>query len=396
MKHLANRRNFQLLFEQAIFSVFNFIVIISLYNNISIIEVAAMGVNITALYGAVSICRNLVSGEFTQSRFPNEAIKIESVLRKVCVRVFSVVPVVTIIISISCYMTNTSLETTILLLLISVEVLLVDNLRQIQILYLNLRFMIVNLMSSIVFTYILMFSLKPESQKVLMFWLFTFLFYSIFAILKYFKIFKSKNEEILIISDFVSRKSITLESFSNHSLFYLYNLIFFQINPLLSGDNRLITAWIVNAASSLYITLNNYYTIRLVNYNSTYQEQKSINYLAFLTLVLTSFTFLIFHSFIPFSNIKIDAWLIFGSCVSSLTFFIHSRISVLYLHAIPFRQFLTLRTLTWIITLSMQLFGLYFFDKTGFIVGSILSFLYVFDGYQRALAATKMLKDSTD
>lgn len=396
MKHLANRRNFELLFEQAIFSVFNFIVIINLYNNISIIDVAAMGVNITALYGAVSISRNLVSGEFTQSRFPNEAIKIESVLRKVCVRVFSVVPVVTIIISISCYLTNTSLETTILLLLISVEVLLVDNLRQIQILYLNLRFMIVNLMSSIVFTYLLMFSLKRESQKVLTFWLFTFLFYSIFAILKYFNIFKSKNEEILISSNFVSRKSITLESFSNHSLFYLYNLIFFQINPLLSGDNRLITAWIVNAASSLYITLNNYYTIRLVNYNSTYQEQKSINFLAFFTLVLTSFTFLIFHSFIPFSNIKIDAWLIFGSCVSSLTFFIHSRISVLYLHAIPFRQFLTLRTLTWIITLSMQLFGTYFFDKTGFIVGSILSFLYVFDGYHRALAATKMLKDSTD
>lgn len=392
MKHLVNRSNLELLFEQAIFSIFNFIVVINIYNDISTLEVAAMGVNITALYGTVSISRNLISGEFTQSKFPLNAIKLEIILRIICIRTLAVSPVVLIVILLSCFFTKTDVETTRLLLLISAEVIFVDNFRQIQILYNKLQFMSANMISSILLTYLLFVWLKPGHQLALMFWLFSFFFYFLIALARYHKIFGRQDQKEFFNSRFVSRKSIILESFSNHSLFYFYNLVFFQINPILSGEIRLITAWIVNAASSLYITLNNYYTIKLVNYDSTYQEQRSINLLAFLTLAVTSLSFSVFHSFVPLSNIKIDTWLIFGTCISSITFFIHSRISVLYLHAMQFPKFLTLRSMTWTTTLAMQLIGTYFFGEKGFIIGSVFSSVYVINSYNRALANSKMVK----
>ena len=392
MKHFLNRSNITLLIEQAIFSIFNFIVVINLYNDISTLEVASMGVNITALYGAVSVARNLISGEFTQSEFPVNSVKLESLLRIICIRTLAVSPFVLMVMVLSCYFTKTDLRTTMLLLIISVEVIFVDNFRQVQILYSKLQFMSVNLILSILFTCLLVISFKPENQPALMFWLFSFLFYVLIALARYSKIFRRLDQEWFVSSKFVSRKSITVESFTNHSLFYFYNLFFFQINPLLSGEIRLITAWIVNAASSLYITLNNYYTIRLVNYDSSSTEQKSINLLAFLTLTVTALSFSVLHFFVPLTSIKIDALLTFGTCVSSFTFFVHSRISVLYLHAMPFPKFLRLRSTTWAITLSMQLLTTYFLGKEGFVIGSVISCIYVIKGYNRALANSEMLK----
>lgn len=392
MKHLLNRKNIELLLEQAIFSIFNFVIVINLYKDISTIEIAAIGVNLTALYAAVSISRNLISGEFTQSKFPFSAIKIQATLRMAALRGLAALPFVSVIMWISCFFTKTDFETSVLMLLISLEVVFVDNFRQIQILYQKLQFMILSLIGSILFALLVVPLFGKKHNLTLLFWFFTFLFYLLIIIVKY-GVFSAKNsQDELIGLDFVSRKSITLESFSNHLLFYLYNLAFFQVNPLLSGEIRLITAWVVNSASSLYITLNNFYSIKLVNHDSNLKEQKSINLLSFFTLSFTGIFFYGFHDLLPVGNIEIDFWLIFGACVSSVAFFIHSRISILYLHGLQGRKFLLRRFLTWSVILGLQLIGTLFFAENGFVAGSVLSFVYVLRVYDHALIKTTLLR----
>ena len=392
MKHFISRKNFALLVEQALFSLFNFLIVVNIYSDISILQVASIGVNITALYAAISISRNMISGEFTQSKFPIDDIKLERILKVVCVRTLAASPFVIIVILLSCFFTRTDTETTRHLVIISVEVILVDNFRQIQILYQRLQFMSVNLFLSILLTYLMFVSLNLEDESALNFWLYSLFFYLLILFLRYYKILGRYNQEDLGKFQFVSRKSITVESLSNHLLFYFYNLVLFQFNPLLSGEIRLFTAWIVNSASSLYITLNNYYTIKLVNKQSTEKEQRSINFLAFFSLAVSCFIFSVFYSFITLNNIKFDTWLILGTCISSVTFFIHSRIAVLNLHAMPFSKFLRLQTLTWVITLGIQLIGTYFFGELGFIISSLFSCVYVINCYDRALSSSTLVK----
>lgn len=392
MKHLLNRKSLELLLEQAIFSIFNFLIVINLYKYISTIEIAAIGVNLTALYAAVSISRNLISGEFTQSKFPFSTLKIQDTLRMAALRGLSVLPFVSVIMWISCLFTKTDFETTVLMLLISIEVIFVDNFRQIQILYQRFNFMILSLIASILSTLLVVPLIGKKHNLTLLFWLSAFFFYLVLIIMKY-GLYSTKNSQNELTGlNFVSRKSITLESFSNHSLFYLYNLVFFQFNPFLAGEVRLITAWVVNSASSLYITLNNFYSIKLVNYDSNLKEQKSINLLAFITLSFTGIVFYRFHHLLPVGNIKIDVWLIFGVCASSVAFFIHSRISILYLHGLHSSKFLLHRFLTWFVLLSFQLIGTLFFTKNGFIAGSVLSLVYVLSVYNKALLHTTLLR----
>lgn len=392
MKHFVSRKNFALLAEQALFSLFNFLIVVNIYNDISIFQVASLGVNITALYAAISISRNMISGEFTQSKFPIYDIKLERILKVVCVRTLAASPFLIIVILFSCFFTSTDKETTRHLVIISLEVILVDNFRQIQILYQKLQFMSVNLIFSILLTYLMFVSLNPEDESALDFWLYSLFFYLLIFFVRYYKILGRYNKKDLDNFKFVSRKSITVESLSNHLLFYFYNLILFQFNPLLSGEIRLFTAWIVNSASSIYITLNNYYTIKLVNRHSTEKEQRSINFLAFFSLAASCFIFSVFYSFVALDNIKFDAWLILGTCISSVTFFIHSRIAVLNLHAMPSKEFIRLRTFTWVITLGIQLIGTYFFGELGFIISSFFSCYYVINCYDRALKSSTLVK----
>ena len=129
-----------------------------------------------------------------------------------------------------------------------------------------------------------------------------------------------------------------------------------------------------------------------MNKQSNEKEQRSINFLAFFSLAVSCFIFSVFYSFITINNIKFDAWLILGTCISSVTFFIHSRIAVLNLHAMPFSKFLRLRTLTWVITLGIQLIGTYFFGELGFIISSFFSCVYVIKCYNRALSSSTLVK----
>lgn len=393
MKKLLNRENFELLLEQAIFSIYNFLIVINLYKNLNTIEIAAIGVNITALYGSVSISRNIISGDFTQSKFPFSVITIQDTLKIALRRGLSVVPVVSIVMLFSCTLTKTDFETSLLIVLISVEVIFVDNFRQIQILHHKFRFMIISLVFSIIITFLIMRLLDQNHNFTWLFWFFTLLVYLIAVTVKY-KLYSAKIScKEFMDFNFVSRKSITLESFSNHTLFYLYNLIFFQVNPILSGEIRLITAWIVNSASSLYITLNNFYAIKLVNHNSDLKEQKNINWLAILALMCSSVIFYQVHYFFyPVGNAEIDLWLILGTCISSVTFFIHSRISILILHGVQYHKFFSLRFLTWSLILSLQLFPTIFFGENGFIAGSSISFVYVLRIYNLALMQTNLLR----
>ena len=392
MKHFISHKNFALLVEQALFSLFNFLIVVNIYNEISILQVASVGVNITALYAAISISRNMISGEFTQSKFPIDEINLERILKVVCVRTLAASPFVMIVILLSCFLTRTDTQTTKLLVIISVEVILVDNFRQIQILYQRMPFMSANLIFSVLLTYFMFVLFNLEDESALNYWLFSLFFYLLFLFARYYKILSRYNQNELKNFKFVSRKSITVESLSNHSLFYFYNLILFQFNPLLSGEIRLITAWIVNSASSLYITLSNYYAIKLVNNQSTEKEQKSINFLAFFSLAVSSFIVSVFSPMLALNNIKFDAWLILGTCISSLSFFIHSRIAVLYLHAMPFSKLIKLRALTWSITLGIQLIGTFFFQDLGFITSSFLSCVYVINCYNRALSSSNLVK----
>lgn len=391
MKHFINRKNVELLIEQALFSLFNFLIIVNVYSDLSILQVASIGVNITALYASISISRNVISGEFTQSKFPVDDFKLEHVLKVVCIRTLTSSPFLIFVILTSCFLTKTDIGTSGLLVVISVEVLLVDNFRQIQILYQRLRFMSVNLFISISLTYLIFILFNLENESALYFWLYSLFLYLLIFFARYNRILRQFSREELDNFQFVSRKSITVESLSNHLLFYFYNLILFQFNPLLSGEIRIITAWIVNSASSLYITLNNIYTIKLVNKQSTEKEQRSINFLALFSLIVSCFIFSILYSFISLSNIKFDIWLILGTCISSFAFFVHSRIAVLYLHSMPSSKFLGLRTLTWVMTLGILLIGVYFFGELGFIISSFFSCVYVIRYYERALKGSGLI-----
>jgi hypothetical protein len=391
LKHFINRKNVELLIEQALFSLFNFLIIVNVYSDLSILQVASIGVNITALYASISISRNVISGEFTQSKFPVDDFKLEHVLKVVCIRTLTSSPFLIFVILTSCFLTKTDIGTSGLLVVISVEVLLVDNFRQIQILYQRLRFMSVNLFISISLTYLIFILFNLENESALYFWLYSLFLYLLIFFARYNRILRQFSREELDNFQFVSRKSITVESLSNHLLFYFYNLILFQFNPLLSGEIRIITAWIVNSASSLYITLNNIYTIKLVNKQSTEKEQRSINFLALFSLIVSCFIFSILYSFISLSNIKFDIWLILGTCISSFAFFVHSRIAVLYLHSMPSSKFLGLRTLTWVMTLGILLIGVYFFGELGFIISSFFSCVYVIRYYERALKGSGLI-----
>lgn len=390
MKHFINRNNFTLLFEQAIFSLFNFLVVINIYRDISTIQIASIGVDITALYGAVSICRNLISGAFIQNKFPVSEFRLEHLLKIISVRALLYTPLIILVIIVSCYLTSTDSQTTWHLIVISIEIIFVDNFRQIQILYRKVQFMSVNLILSILLSSLIFNLMSLRGNLALKFWFLTLSFYLIIFLAKYFKIFARFSDNELFDVKSISRKVIVIESLANHSIFYLYNFIFFHFNPLLSGEIRLITAWVVNAASSLYVTLNNYYTIRLVNSESNIQEQRSINLLAFLSLTISGLLFSVFQSIIPINNLKIDYWLIFGTCVSSISFFIHSRILVLYLHHVAFGKIISIRALTWTVNLGIQLIGTYFFEKTGFIISSFISFLFVLRLYENALIKSSM------
>jgi len=155
LKNFLNRTNFELLVEQSIFSLFNFIIVVSMFKELTKIQIAAIGVNLTALYAVVSISRNLISGEFTQSNFPSAFIRVENLLRITAVRALQISPFVLLTMFTSCLMTKLDLETSALMLLLSVEVIVVDNFRQIQILYKNLIMMSLHLVISITITFLI-------------------------------------------------------------------------------------------------------------------------------------------------------------------------------------------------------------------------------------------------
>jgi hypothetical protein len=164
------------------------------------------------------------------------------------------------------------------------------------------------------------------------------------------------------------------------------------MNPVLTGEIRLITAWVINSASTIYITLNNYYSIKFVNGDSTRREQRAINAFAMSILLVIGLIFFSVQSLIPFIDVVLDFWLIIGTCFSSLSFFVHSRIAILYLQTKTPVDFFIWRALTWAFTLIIQLFGVYIYGTLGFILCSILSCSYVFFLYERALSALSMLK----
>jgi hypothetical protein len=215
LKHFINRKNVELLIEQALFSLFNFLIIVNVYSDLSILQVASIGVNITALYASISISRNVISGEFTQSKFPVDDFKLEHVLKVVCIRTLTSSPFLIFVILTSCFLTKTDIGTSGLLVVISVEVLLVDNFRQIQILYQRLRFMSVNLFISISLTYLIFILFNLENESALYFWLYSLFLYLLIFFARYNRILRQFSREELDNFQFVSRKSITVESLSN-------------------------------------------------------------------------------------------------------------------------------------------------------------------------------------
>lgn len=392
MRHFLNRSNFELFVEQTIFSFFNFIIVVSMFKELSRIQIAAIGVNLTALYALVSIARNLISGEFTQSKFPSAFIGIENLIRITAVRALQISPFLVLIMFTSCLITKLDFETSAMMVALSIEVMIIDNLRQIQILYQKLKFMSLNLVISITLTVLIFVFIDQRNNTSLQFWMITSLLYIFITFTKYRVFSTEKSQTRMKDLDYVSRNSITVESFLNHILFYLYTLTFFHLNPTLSGDVRLITAWVVNSASTLYFSLNNLYTIKLVNRDSNYDEQKNINYFAFFTLFATGLLFSQCHDSLPIPQAEFDFWLIAGTCISYLSFFIHSRIAVLFLHDMKSSKFVFYRFLTWSAVLGQQLVGIYYFGKPGFIFSSILSLLSVLWIYFLALSNTSLLK----
>jgi hypothetical protein len=354
--------------------------------------IAAMGVNITAIWGIISVARNFISGDFTQGKFQAKEIPIEITLKRVIVRSIAMSPFAAIFILLSCNYTQTNFVTTFLLIIITLELLFVDNLRQIQVLYQKFRTMGCIFCISLFFTFFLHIFVNFTNQKALAFWFVTLFFYLIFSLIRYSAIFRRNQEGALLICNSISRKWITWESISNHLSFYLFNVFLFQMNPVLTGEIRLITAWVINSASTIYITLNNYYSIKFVNGESTRREQRAINAFAMSILLVIGLIFFSVQSLIPFIDVVLDFWLIIGTCISSLSFFVYSRIAILYLQTKTPVDFFIWRALTWAFTLIIQLFGVYIYGTLGFILCSILSCSYVFFLYERALSALSMLK----
>lgn len=388
MKNFLNFKSLQLLGEQALFSIFNFLIVIFLYHGYTYSQVGSIGVNITALYGLVSISRNLISGDFTQDEFSTTEIKLEDVLAIVLIRSLKIAPVTSFGLLFSCLLTKTDLSSSFLFLIISIQVTIVDNFRQVEILFSKMNFMSVNLILSVLFSTILFLLIGPDDNRALKFWIVTFFFYIMINLIRVSKISTQIFKVNSRWDSSISRKDITLESFFNHSMFFIFNYLFFYFDPTLSGKVRLITAWIVNSASSLYITLGNFYNIKMVNGHSTKSEQRGINTLALTSLSLCAIAFSVISSFLPFNNFFLNGWILFGTCISSLSFFIHSRISVLYLHSNFSNNFLIARITTWFLTLSLQLFPTILFADFGFFVGSIASFFFVTFCYESALSRT--------
>jgi len=390
MKIILSKSHFFLITEQTIWSSFNFFIAIFVFRNLDLRVAAAVGVNLVAMYGIISILRNFVSGIFLNKGFSTTDFALHLILNNVIKKCLKCSPLIFILMIASSVVTNISYQNAIYLVFIAVFFLFVDNIRQVYIAYHNFGFLIFQSLLSVGASLVISFSFLRNSYLPLSIWSLTYSFFTFFTII-YLSLKKTLFGQEIDIYIKEGFQSLVVESFFNHSLFYLFNLILLLIDPDFCGEIRIYTIWIVSAASTLYATLNTEFTLKLVNRLSTKSEQRWLN--LFCIAVLLLFSCLYFFSgdggIVP--DEPKHVFNLLGVVASSASYFIHSRIAVLYYHYMTNVRLVVSRFTTWILLLGNILFFTFVAGSFGFLFSAIGSLFFSFYLYESALTNSKLV-----
>lgn len=385
------KKDFKLLFEQGFFSAFNFLLIIFLFKNLSAQEIAAYGVNLTALYGGISILRNLIVGDFLNRQGLLIPTEFSSSVKIIFIRTTFLSPLIFLLLLSSNFLLGGKIYNGLQFAEIGILILFIDSIRQISISFSKYVFLIWSFFISISLTCITVTIFFDFD--VFLFWKIQAMLYigSFVCIHLYTRTTNSDTNQLKLFSKF--NTLIFLDGLFNHLIFYVYNLLFFKLCLEIAADVRLINIYVVNLASTIYTNLKTNYSIRLLEGRSSIAEQRILNFVCFFSLFSASIGVSIFQKMGFLQNLNLDKVLLVGTCLASSFYFIHSRLTIFYVNMMSTSRFLLIKVSSWCIPLGTILVLTKIAGILGLFISTLLMNFFVLLLFEIALKRSSFIGD---
>jgi hypothetical protein len=370
-----------MLFEQLLNSAITFVFTLLIIRGRNLVDIAAIGVSLTGLYLLLTVSRyvansrSLISiGDFQSGE--------TFLLKHSLVKLLQLSPILFLgmfsISTLSGLDANTSLHFATLLIVAAVW----DSIRTVSIRTRGPQLLILgNMMSLIVL--LITVSLLTIHLNFLNLWSLTLSASSVCYILlrrhlrdrtEYFKKYIEEPSYVLT-------SSVTVEILIAQLIILIWSYFLLQFKPYFSGELRLTQIWVINIASTFYVTLSTLKHKEFLSGKFSINSLTRVNYFAALCLFVAGAHFIIISHFKYFDLPRIDFKTILGTSCLFYTFFVYSRNALLYPYLYKPSQFVLRRAGALVLLFSIVTSSLFFVGNLGFLLTNLFfallsTFLY--------------------